>query len=62
MSRLTNPETGMQMRALISNSSVLKNVYEYGAQFSGEDDAGTSHLSVLAPNGDAVSVTSSINE
>uniref|UniRef100_A0A1B0FNN7 Gamma-glutamyltransferase n=1 Tax=Glossina morsitans morsitans TaxID=37546 RepID=A0A1B0FNN7_GLOMM len=44
VSRLTNPETGMQMRALISNSSVLKNVYEYGAQFSGEDDAGTSHF------------------
>lgn len=62
VSRLTSPETGDQMRAKINRTYVLKNIYEYGAQHSGEDDIGTSHVSILAPNGDAVSATSSINE
>ena len=33
----------------------------YGADFYNVEDAGTSHMSILAPNGDAVSVTSTIN-
>ncbi|KAI8497434.1 Gamma-glutamyltranspeptidase 1 [Branchiostoma belcheri] len=33
----------------------------YGAQFYNADDAGTTHVSVLAANGDAVAVTSTIN-
>ncbi|XP_058055488.1 glutathione hydrolase 1 proenzyme-like [Anopheles bellator] len=33
----------------------------YGAEFATENDQGTAHVSVLAPNGDAVSVTSTIN-
>ncbi|KAI8497429.1 Gamma-glutamyltranspeptidase 1 [Branchiostoma belcheri] len=33
----------------------------YGAQFYNAGDAGTTHLNVLAANGDAVAVTSSIN-
>uniref|UniRef100_A0A7M5EBM8 Gamma-glutamyltransferase n=1 Tax=Anopheles funestus TaxID=62324 RepID=A0A7M5EBM8_ANOFN len=33
----------------------------YGAEFSNERDQGTAHVSVLAPNGDAVSITSTIN-
>uniref|UniRef100_A0A182MZ66 Gamma-glutamyltransferase n=1 Tax=Anopheles dirus TaxID=7168 RepID=A0A182MZ66_9DIPT len=33
----------------------------YGAEFASEQDRGTAHVSVLAPNGDAVAVTSTIN-
>lgn len=33
----------------------------YKPVMEGEEDYGTSHVSVLAENGDAVSVTSSIN-
>ncbi|XP_046801370.1 LOW QUALITY PROTEIN: glutathione hydrolase 1 proenzyme [Lucilia cuprina] len=62
VSRLTNPETGIQLRKLINDTTVLKSVHDYGAQFSDEDDIGTSPLVVMAPNGDAVSVTSTIND
>ncbi|XP_049311942.1 scoloptoxin SSD14 isoform X1 [Bactrocera dorsalis] len=62
VSRLTNPEYGMSIREKINDDKVHKAVFDYGAQFMGEDDAGTSHTVVLAPNGDAVSVTSSVNE
>ncbi|XP_017094748.2 glutathione hydrolase 1 proenzyme isoform X2 [Drosophila bipectinata] len=62
VSQLTNPEFGNQNRAKINDSHVLPDPMSYGAQFADtEDPDGTSHLVVLAPNGDAVSVTSSIN-
>ncbi|XP_073832162.1 glutathione hydrolase 1 proenzyme isoform X2 [Musca autumnalis] len=62
VSRLTNPETGNELRQKINDSHVLESISEYGAQFTGEDDEGTSALVVIAPNGDAVSVTSSVND
>lgn len=37
------------------------NVSYYGARFVAPDDHGTAHMSILAPNGDAISVTNSIN-
>ncbi|XP_067641141.1 scoloptoxin SSD14 isoform X2 [Eurosta solidaginis] len=62
VSRLTNPEYSLSLREKINDNHVHKGIFDYGAQFMGEDDAGTSHISVLAPNGDAVSVTSSVND
>lgn len=38
-----------------------RNVTYYGAKFVGADDHGTAHMSIFASNGDAISVTSSIN-
>ncbi|KAH8387244.1 hypothetical protein KR093_005848, partial [Drosophila rubida] len=62
VSQLNNPDSAAQKRAKINDTYVLAGPQEYGAQFSTtEDPYGTSHLAVLAPNGDAVSVTSSIN-
>lgn len=34
----------------------------YGAKISNTDNHGTAHISVLAPDGDAVSVTTTINQ
>ncbi|XP_034485854.1 scoloptoxin SSD14-like isoform X1 [Drosophila innubila] len=62
VSQLNSPEYAAQQRAKINDSHVLDGPQEYGAQFGTQEDPyGTSHLAVLAPNGDAVSVTSSIN-
>lgn len=52
----------MQLRKLINDAKVLKNIHDYGAQFSGEDDVGTSPLVVMSANGDAVAVTSTVND
>ncbi|XP_017133461.1 glutathione hydrolase 1 proenzyme isoform X2 [Drosophila elegans] len=62
VSKLNSREFGEENRAKINDSHVLPNHQSYGAEFGSiEDPDGTSHLCVLAPNGDAVSVTSSIN-
>ena len=45
----------------INDSFTVNNASYYGADFFTEEDHGTTHLSVLAPNGDAVAVTSTIN-
>ena len=34
---------------------------KYGAEYYSSDDHGTAHVSILAPNGDAISATSTIN-
>ncbi|XP_030378608.1 scoloptoxin SSD14 isoform X2 [Scaptodrosophila lebanonensis] len=63
VSQLTSVEFGSEQRLKINDSHVLAGPHEYGAQFGADEDyTGTSHLSVLAPNGDAVSVTSSVNK
>ena len=45
----------------INDSYTVNNASHYGADFFAPEDHGTTHLSVLAPNGDAVAVTSTIN-
>lgn len=34
---------------------------DYGAVYAGSEDYGTAHISVIGPQGDAVSATSTIN-
>lgn len=51
------------IRELISNDGnrTFNDFRHYGANYTLKDDHGTAHVSVLSRNGDAVSVTSSIN-
>ncbi|CAH0564902.1 unnamed protein product [Brassicogethes aeneus] len=49
------------IRKLISDTETSQDPAHYGAVTLQPDDHGTAHISVLAPNGDAISVTSTIN-
>ena len=51
---------GDQLRHKIRDSMTYDNVSYYAQSFS-DADYGTTHVAVLAPNGDAVSVTTTIN-
>lgn len=62
VSQLNDPDFAAEQRIKLNDSHVLSGPPEYGAQFAEDvDDHGTAHVAVVAPNGDAVSVTSSIN-
>lgn len=50
-----------EIRSKIEDDRTYQEFEHYGAKFSVPDDHGTIHISVIAPNGDAVAVTSSIN-
>lgn len=57
----SNKEFAKQIRKLIESDRTYNDVRHYGAQFAMEEDHGTAQLAVLAANGDAVSVTSTVN-
>lgn len=50
-----------EIRSKIQDNKTYQDYKHYGANFSVPEDHGTIHISVIAPNGDAVAVTSSIN-
>lgn len=49
------------MRSRISDYQTSQSYAFYGANYSSEADHGTAHVAVIAPNGDAVSITSTTN-
>ena len=57
---MTSVDYGEFKRAAIDNSRTFEADY-YNASFDVKWDRGTTHVSVLGPNGDAVSISSSIN-
>ncbi|XP_060662289.1 scoloptoxin SSD14 [Drosophila nasuta] len=59
--KLIDPRFADKIRALIRDDVTFEDIHYYGANFSSVEDHGTAHISVLAPNGDAISVTSTIN-
>ena len=62
VSLLTNTTGWWQdTAARISEVSTSQDPAWYGAQFSSGEDGGTTHISVMDPAGNAVSVTSTIN-
>jgi gamma-glutamyltranspeptidase/glutathione hydrolase/leukotriene-C4 hydrolase len=58
---VTSAEIAEEIRKKINDHSTKNDPKEYGADFYLPDTHGTAHISVIAPNGDAVSATSSIN-
>lgn len=58
---MLSPELAEQIRRKINDSHTTNDPNYYGGQYEVVNDKGTSHISILAPNGDAISVTSSIN-
>jgi len=59
--QLTSKDYAEDVRKNISDSRTWQDATHYGAEVVVPDDHGTAQISVLAPNGDAVSVTSTIN-
>lgn len=60
--KLTSLSYADEIRRLINDSRTSQNIEDYGTHFSLKENHGTAHISILASNGDAISVTSSIND
>lgn len=58
---LTSKDFAALVRGKIDSNRTFTDYQYYGAEFSEEEDHGTAHISVLAPNGDAVAMTGTIN-
>lgn len=60
---MLNEETAAEMRSRISDNTTYNDTsyYLYPLLYNPPSPYGTSHLSVLAENGDAVAATSSVN-
>lgn len=61
MKNLTSKTYGNFIRDEIEDDITFNNPLHYGAIFYSPEDHGTAHVSVLSPEGDAVSVTSTID-
>ena len=58
---MTSTSYGTQYRLKITDDET-HNISYYGAEMVPPTDKGTTHLSIYAANGDAVSLTSTIND
>ncbi|XP_070499721.1 glutathione hydrolase 1 proenzyme-like [Chironomus tepperi] len=58
---LTNQAYADEIRKLINDTSTTNNVQYYGPLYSDVENHGTANVGILAPNGDAIGVTNSIN-
>lgn len=61
LTNVSTPEYGDAIRLKINDAHTSNDSSAYGATQYSKGDAGTAHISIIAGNGDAVSVTSSIN-
>ncbi|XP_044272828.1 glutathione hydrolase 1 proenzyme-like isoform X2 [Tribolium madens] len=61
VSNLTSPDYAAKIRGKIRDNTTSQDPTYYGGKTVQPDDHGTAHICVLGPNGDAVSVTSTIN-
>ena len=61
VSNMTSEAWWAETRARISDTATHTDPRWYGAEFFSVEDSGTAHMSILSPQGDAVSVTSTVN-
>uniref|UniRef100_A0A1I8P187 Gamma-glutamyltransferase n=2 Tax=Stomoxys calcitrans TaxID=35570 RepID=A0A1I8P187_STOCA len=59
--KLTSDEFAAETRHLIFDNKTFEDLSYYGANFTIEEDHGTANMAVLAANGDAITVTSTVN-
>ena len=60
---MTSEELGSKYRRLINDTSTLNDNEYYGAEyFMLPNESGTTHVSIVSENGDAVAVSTTINE
>lgn len=62
LTNLTSDDYAEVIKGRIKDDRTSQNPADYGAVTATSVDAGTAHVSVLAPDGSAVSVTSTINQ
>lgn len=58
---LTSLEYAREVRKKIDDTRTHNDLNYYSSHFMAPEDHGTAHISVLAPNGDAISVTGTVN-
>lgn len=58
---LTSDEVAEKIRQKIDDKTTKSTYEDYGGKFHQGNDNGTGHISLIGPNGDAVSLTSSVN-
>lgn len=58
---LTDHDFAMEIRKQIEDFKTYQDYAHYGANFSSKNDHGTAHINIIAPNGDAISATGTIN-
>ncbi|KAL7743538.1 hypothetical protein ACLKA6_013344 [Drosophila palustris] len=61
LDRILGTELVKSVKDLIKDDSTSQDYLHYGANFTVEPDHGTAHMNVLASNGDAISITSTVN-
>lgn len=61
VTELTSDEYPDSIRKRIDDERTYNNPDHYGVNVTVHEDHGTAHVSIIAPNGDAVSVTSTVN-
>ena len=59
--KLTSEAAAFETFLKINDSQTSQDPEYYGGEFQLNEEHGTSHTSVMAPNGDAVAVTSTVN-
>ncbi|XP_073832370.1 gamma-glutamyl transpeptidase [Musca autumnalis] len=59
--KMISQEFADEIRKLIYDDKTFNDTIYYGANFTVEEDHGTANMAVLAANGDAVTVTSTVN-
>lgn len=61
LSNLSDVGYANDIRGLINDNLTFTDPKHYGANYTLPDDHGTAHVSIVAPNGDAVAITGTIN-